>query len=88
MIFKRLLDIVLKIDNIKTTETGEAYLDLDSLHTDANLADKYKSICLLWDGTGEEKKQAQEKSWTTVLEAVERDIISLNNDFKFRQLAD
>lgn len=55
LIFKRLLDIVLKLDNIKTTDTGEDYLDLDSLHTDTNLADKFKSISLLWEGTGEEK---------------------------------
>ena len=63
-------------------------MDLQQLNTDTNLADKFKSISLLWDGSAEEKRQAQEKSWTSVLEAVERDIIQLNNDFKFRQLAD
>ena len=57
LIFKRLLDIVLKIDNIQTTETGEEYLDLQQLNTDANLADKFKSISLLWDGSAEEIRQ-------------------------------
>jgi hypothetical protein len=31
-------------------------------------------------------EQARNKSWLSVLEAIERDITTLNNDFKFKRL--
>ena len=88
LIYWRLLDIVLKIDFIENTKNGEEYIDQDNLRTDDHLQEKWASICLLWEGTAEEKKSAQEKSWMSIIEAVERDITQLNNDFKFRKLAE
>lgn len=79
---------MLKIDFIENTKDGEEYIDLENLKTDDHLQEKWNNMCLLWEGTEDEKKRAQEKSWTSILEAVERDITQLNNDFKFRQLAD
>ena len=88
LIYWRLFDIVLKIDFIENTKDGDQYIDLENLKTDDHLQEKWNNMCLLWEGTEDEKKRAQEKSWTSILEAVERDITQLNNDFKFRKLAD
>ena len=43
---------------------------------------------MLWSGSEAEKQEASQKSWNSVLEAIERDVMTLNNDFKFKQLAE
>ena len=88
LIYWRLLDLVLKLDNVANTATGEEYLDDEASHVDARLAQKYDAIKALWTGSDAEKLEASQKSWGSVLEAIERDVIALNNDFKFKQLAD
>ena len=74
LIYWRLLDIVLKVDFVENTNSGVEYLDFENLNTDSRLQEKYSGICLLWEGSEEEKKRAQQKSWVSILEAVERDI--------------
>ena len=59
MIYWRLLDIVLKLDNIGNIDSGAQYLDLEKLNTQARLSQKYDSLKLLWEGSESEKKAAQ-----------------------------
>ena len=88
MIYWRLLDIVLKLDNIDNVDSGAQYLDLEKLNTQARLSQKYDSLKLLWEGSETEKKQTQKQNLVSVLEAIERDITQLTNDFKFKKLAE
>ena len=88
MIYWRLLDIVLKLDNIENTDSGAGQLTDEAMSTDSKLSQKYDSIKVLWEGDNAQKNEASKKSWVSVLEAIERDIIGLNNDFQFKQLAE
>ena len=55
LIYWRLLDLVLKLDNVANTATGEEYLDEEASHVDARLAQKYDAIKALWTGSDAEK---------------------------------
>ena len=88
LIYWRLLDILLKLDNVTNTASGDEFIDEEANSTDVRLQQKYVSIKALWEGSADEKHEASQKSWSSVLESIERDVTSLNNDFKFKQLAD
>ena len=88
LIYWRLLDVVLKLDNITNTLNGDEYLDEEVNNIDVRLQQKYDSIKVLWSGEEAQRQEASQKSWQSVLEAIERDVVSLNNDFKFKQLAE
>lgn len=60
----------------------------DTSNTDLRLEQKYQTIKVLWDGNSNQKQEASQKSWSSVLEAIERDVTSLGNDFKFKQLSE
>lgn len=47
---------------------------------------KYGTFKALWDGAPNEKAEARKKNWMSVVEAVERDITQLTNDYKFKKL--
>ena len=40
----------------------------------------------MWDGSPAQKSDAKKKNWVSVIEAVERDITQLTNDYKFKKL--
>jgi len=50
------------------------------------LQQKYDTFKKLWDGAPIEKADAKKKNWMSVVEAVERDITQLTNDYKFKKL--
>jgi len=51
LIYWRLLDIVLKLDNITNTESGQEYLDDDTANVDQRLSQKFDTIKVLWTGS-------------------------------------
>ena len=86
LIYMRLLDTIMKMDHIPNGESGDEYIDTKTLNTELRLQQKLETIQTLWTGAAEEIREAREKSWTSVLEAIERDITTLNNDFKYKRL--
>lgn len=88
LIYWRLLDVVLKLDNVKNLDSGAEYLDEEAMSTENRLSQKFTHIKVLWVGSEAEQLESSQKSWTSVLEAIERDVISLNNNHKFKQLAE
>lgn len=76
----------MKIDHIPNEDSGDDYIDTKQLNTDLRLNQKLDSISILWLGTDSQKEEERQKSWLSTLEAIERDITMLNNDFKFKRL--
>ncbi len=85
LIYYRLLDIIYKIDCISGQSTGNEFLNLSDLGTDNRLESKYKVISEnLWISPSNDPQDRRD--WLSVLEAVERDLASLGNDYKFKKL--
>ncbi len=82
----RLLDTILKLDFIPNHEDGDEYLDVKTLNTELRLSQKFDLIKALWEGETMEMQDSRQKSWLSVLEAIERDITTLNNDYKYKRL--
>lgn len=82
----RLLDTILKLDYIPNHEEGDEYLDTKNLNTELRLSQKFDLIITLWTGDSQSILDARKKSWLSVLEAIERDITTLNNDYKYKRL--
>ena len=40
----------------------------------------------MWDGTPALQSDSKKKNWISVIEAIERDITQLTNDYKFKKL--
>ena len=85
LIYWRLLDTILKLEYIPNHEEGDEYLDVKNLNSELRFAQKFDNFKTLWEG--DDVAAARTKStWLQVLEAVERDITSLNNDYKYKRL--
>lgn len=76
----------MKIDHIPNEEDGSDYIDTRQLNTDLRLQQKLDDIAVLWSGSSADISEQRQKSWLSTLEAIERDITMLNNDFKFKRL--
>lgn len=86
LIYWRLIDMILKLDNIDGQDNGEEYLDLDDIGTDKKLIKKFENLRTVWIGSLSEVKIARGKDWMSVLEAIERDLSQLNSHYKFKKL--
>lgn len=85
-IYSRLLDVIFKLDCIEGEGSGTEYIGLQELGTDHKLANKYNVISTaMW---GESASPDDKRDWKSVLEAVERDLIALNNHYKYKRLLD
>jgi len=85
LVYYRLLDIIYKIDCISGQSTGNEFLNLAELGTDNRLESKYKVISEnLWIATSYNPQDRRD--WSSVVEAIERDLTSLGNDPKFKKL--
>jgi len=85
-IYSRLLDVIFKIDCIEGEGSGTEYIGLQELGTDHKLGNKYSVISsAMW---GEAANPNDKRDWQSVLEAVERDLIALNNHYKYKRLLD
>jgi len=73
---------------VENTAAGDAFLDDETANVDLRLQQKFESMRVLWMGSKTQQQEASQKSWVSVLEAIERDVISLNNNFKFKKLAE
>lgn len=85
LIYGRLLDIVFKLDHIDCEDSGKEYLNMVELVTDKRLMEKYDTIRVIWSEVAD-PAQIQSKDWSSVLDAVQRDITQLFNDYKFKRL--
>lgn len=83
--YGRLLDIVFKLDHIEAEETGKEYLNLGDLRTDNRLNEKYEVIKVIW-ADGVDLEIIMNKDWNSLLDAIQRDITQLFNDYKFKRL--
>lgn len=96
LIYWRLLDIVFKLDCIDglrgdttSAKSGKDFLNLSELGTDTRLENKSTLITTsFFTFDASNKSPTQDRDWLSVLEAVERDITSLNNDHKYKKLGD
>lgn len=95
LIYFRLLDIMLKLDHIEIDSAGDQFLNMSELQIDQRLAQKYEAMSVIWGGGEWESaseiknfgvKEEVEKDWSSLLDAVERDTTTLNNDYQFKQL--
>ncbi|CDW91225.1 UNKNOWN [Stylonychia lemnae] len=87
LIYWRILEIIFRIDSIELMENGSEFLNMQELGTDNRLDQKYSSIRVMWERDPQSQVEPQERDWSSILEAIERDITQLNNDYKFKKLA-
>ena len=85
LVYGRLVDVIFKLDHIDCEDTGKEYLNLAELVTDKRLLEKYDVIKVIWSEMAD-SEQIQTKDWTSLLEAVQRDLTQLFNDYKFKRL--
>lgn len=84
-VYLKLISILFQLDMIDTNSPGTDYLNLSDLGTDTRLENKYQVIAnAMW--LSPETAQQDKRDWVSVLEAVERDLASLTNDYKYRKL--
>lgn len=91
LIYWRLLDAIYKIDCIPGHSDGVEFLNIAELGIDQRLHNKYSVIsAYMWGASSEDSASSvntsDKRDWQSVLEAVDRDISSLNNDYKFKKL--
>lgn len=77
-----------KIDSFAGHQNGKEFLNLAELGTDVRMSNKYGLISQTFFNIQQQQQEAEKRDWLSVLEAIERDIASLNNDFKFKKLVD
>ena len=85
LVYGRLLDIVFKLDHIDCEDTGKEYLNMQDLVIDKRLTEKYDVISMIWSD-GADPMGILQKDWNSVLDAIQRDITQLLNDYKFKRL--
>ena len=85
LVYGRLLDVVFKLDHVDSEDTGKEYLNLAELVTDKRLMEKFDVIKMVWSEVADPSVIAS-KDWNSVLDAVQRDITQLFNDYKFKRL--
>lgn len=85
LIYGRLLDIIFKLDHIDAEDTGKQYLNMQDLVTDKRLQEKYEVIEIAWQA-GADPDIVQSKDWNSIMDAVQKDINALFNDYKFKRL--
>ena len=85
LVYGRLLDIVFKLDHIDAEDTGKEYLNMQDLVIDKRLTEKYDVISMIWND-GADPMAILQKDWNSVLDAIQRDITQLHNDYKFKRL--
>lgn len=77
----------MKLDNIPNHDEGDEFLELKNLNTELRLGQKFETIEGLWTGDSNAIQEARKKdTWPAVVEALERDLTQLNNDYKFKRL--
>jgi hypothetical protein len=86
LIYGRLLDIVFKLDHIDVEDTGKQYLNLTDLVVDKRLAEKFEVVRMLWSDDAAEAASIEDKNWGGVMDAIQKDITGLSNDYKFKRL--
>jgi len=86
LIYGRLLDIVFKIDHIDGEDTGNEFLNMKDLVLDKRLNEKYDVIKIIWSDNVSDPEAIQSKDWSSLLDAVGKDITQLTNDYKFKRL--
>ena len=72
-LYQRLLEIILKLDNIPNHDEGDEFLEMKNLNTELRLGQKFESLETLWSGNAIQEARKKE-TWPSVIEAVERDI--------------
>lgn len=85
LIYGRLLDIVFKIDHIDAEDTGNEFINMKDLVLDKRLNEKYEVIMMIWSDHSD-PEQIQSKDWSSLLDAIGKDITQLTNDYKFKRL--
>jgi hypothetical protein len=85
LVYGRLLDIIFKLDHVDAEDTGKEYLNMQDLVTDKRFSEKYDVIKIIWSDVAD-PEQIQTKDWNSLLDAIQRDITQLFNDYKFKRL--
>jgi hypothetical protein len=85
LIYGRLLDMVFKLDHIDAEDTGKQYLNMADLVIDKRLNEKYDVIKIIWSDSAD-PDIIQSKDWNSIMDAIQKDISQLFNDYKFKRL--
>jgi hypothetical protein len=85
LVYGRLLDVIFKLDHIGADETGKEFLNIHELGTDKRLGEKYEVIRAIWSDMVD-PLEMQQKDWNSVVDAIQKDLTSLLNDYKFKRL--
>lgn len=84
LLYGRLLEIIFKVDHVDSEDTGKQYLNLGDLVTDKRLSEKFEVIQVIWSEVADPDQM--QKDWNSLLDAIQRDITQLFNDYKFKRL--
>mmetsp|Transcript_7730 Transcript_7730/g.11979 ORF Transcript_7730/g.11979 Transcript_7730/m.11979 type:complete len:283 (-) Transcript_7730:1426-2274(-) len=85
LIYGRLMDIVFKLDHIEAEETGREFLNVQEMLVDKRLNDKFDVLKMVWSELAD-PSEVQQKDWGSILDAVQKDLTQLFNDYKFKRL--
>jgi len=83
--YGRVLDIIFKLDHVDVQDNGKEYLNGAELMTDKRFLEKYEVIRVIWSDVAD-ADQIQNRDWNSMMDAVQRDISQLFNDYKFKRL--
>ena len=85
LVYGRLIDVVFKLDHIDAEDTGKQYLNLSDLLIDKRLNEKHEVIKIIWSDMSD-PDIVQGKDWNSIMDAIQKDINQLFNDYKFKRL--
>lgn len=77
--------MVFKLDHIDAEDTGKQYLNMADLVIDKRLNEKYEVIKIIWSDSAD-PDIIQSKDWSSIMDAIQKDISQLFNDYKFKRL--
>lgn len=77
--------MVFKLDHIDAEDNGKQYLNMADLVIDKRLNEKYSVIQIIWQ-EGADPDMVQSKDWNSIMDAIQKDISQLFNDYKFKRL--
>lgn len=86
LIYGKLFSLIFKIDHIGADQSGDDYLNLQELLLDKRLQEKYNVIKEIWVSEELKGEDILRKDWSSILDAIQKDISQLFNNPKFKEL--
>jgi len=84
LIYWRCYEVIIKLDRIEGRNTGSDFLNEAELNIQGRLANKLESLEHLWKHAA----VSEDVDYGSLLEAIERDLTQLTNDYMFKKLVE